>query len=273
MPRLRSVVPWLGVALAWLVVAMPGAHAADVHGDDDADRYVGTGGLVLPGSVGVTTQAEVADCLGCQWRLSSPCLRSGDGNPFSGTPTCLSVVRGCPDRAQLLRAWFQPPGGSWREIGLVCIGDGGPVTVVGLGSQVHEWITRGLPPQRLTFQPTRGAVTQLPVVFDSGQSSAGLHATLDLAGRSVALEATPTWRWEFGDGTRRETTDPGGAFPNLAVAHSFRVSRAYRVRMVTTWTARFTVEGLGPFPVTEPVSQSTLATIPVGEGRAVLAPR
>lgn len=259
--------------MVWLAIVAPGAHAADVHGDDEADRYVGTGGLILPRTVSTSTRAEVASCPDCQWRLTSPCVESDAGNPFSGTSTCLSVVRGCADMAELLRGWFRPPDGPWREIGLVCIREGGPVTVVGLQPRVHDRLLRMLPPPEVVFQPDAGAVAQLPVVFDSGQSAAGLSATVDLVGESVSLHATPVWRWDFGDGAAQSTTDHGGRYPHLDVSHVYRASRSYRVRMVTTWAAQFTVDGLGPFPVTEPVHQTAQVTVTVGEGRAVLAPR
>lgn len=251
----------------------PPTRAADIYGDDQADRYVGTGGLVLPGTVGSATRAEVAGCPGCQWRLSSPCLMSDSGNPFSGTPTCLSVVRGCPDVAQLLRAWFRPPSGPWREIGLVCIDEDGPVTVETLGIRVRDRLERAVPRQRPAYQPARGVVTQLPVVFDSGQSGGALRETFDLTGEQVLLEAVPSWRWEFGDGAALVTDDPGGGYPNMAVAHVYRATGDYRVSVETRWTAQFTVDGLGPFPVADPVRQTATLRVSIGEGRAVLATR
>lgn len=265
---------WIGAITAVLLVLVaPGVRAVDIHGDDDADRYVGTGGLLLPATVGVHERAEVAECLGCQWRLSSPCLESDAGNAFSGTPICLSVVRGCPNRSELLRAWFSPRGGPWREIGLVCIGPTGPVTVVDLGMQVRDDLSRSVPAQRLAFQPRRGVLTQLPVIFQSGQHAAGIDESLTLLGESIELRARPSWRWDFGDGTWLATRNPGGPYPNLGVAHPYRAAGSYRVQLRTTWSAEFTVGGIGPFPVVEPVTQTATVDLRVGEGRAVLTGR
>lgn len=256
-----------------LVLLAPPVWSADINGDDERDRYVGTGGLLLPGTVGTHERAEVASCLGCQWRLSSPCLESDAGNAFSGTPTCLSVVRGCPNGSALLRAWFSPSDGQWREIGLVCIGPSGPVTVVDLGTQVRDDLARSVPAQRVAFQPRRGVVTQLPVIFDSGQDADGIHEIMNLAGESIELRARPTWRWEFGDGAWLATRNPGAAYPNLDVAHPYRVAGSYRVQLRTTWSAEFTVDGIGPFPVVDPVTQTASVDLRVGEGRAVLTGR
>lgn len=266
---------WI-VALALVaacVLSTPPSHAADVHGDDEADRYVGTGGLLLPSTVASGTRAEVAGCQGCEWRLSSVCVASDAGNPFSGTPVCLSVVRGCPDMAQLLRAWFRPPSAAWREIGLVCIGKAGPQTVETLGRRVHDWLAREVPAQHGAFQPARGEVTQLPVVFDSGQQAGDLRLAFDVAGASVSLTASPRWHWDFGDGASVATDDPGGRYPHLAVAHVYRVAGDYRAQVETRWSARFTVDGLGPFAVSDPVRQSAIMRVSIGEGRAVLAAR
>jgi len=268
----RGLVVLLTAFVAALSWGAP-AHATDVYADDDSDRYVGTGGLVLPASVDVAIRTEVARCAGCQWRLSSPCQTSAAGTPFSGTPVCLSVVRGCPAMAEMLRAWFRPAGGPWREIGLVCVGVEGPVTVLDLGRQVRERLVTEVPPQRPSRQPAAGAVSQLPVVFDSGQPPQGVQDRLVLVGRAVVLDARPSWRWDFGDGAVLTTSDPGGAFPHLAVAHPYRAAGSYRVTLVTTWSATFEVDGLGPFPVADPVTQRAVVVVPVGEGRAVLAVR
>ncbi len=268
----RTVATLAAFVVAVAMVSAP-ASATDIHGDDDADRYVGTGGLVLPGGIAETTRREVASCQGCAWRLSSPCVTSDAGNPFSGTPTCMSVVRGCPQLAEHLRAWFRPENGPWRDLGMVCIGEGGPSTVVRLAVEVWDWMDTRLPRLRPGIQPPRGVVTQIPVVFDSGQSSAGVSTGVELGADTVQLDAMPEWHWEFGDGVRLTTDDAGGKYPDAGVTHAYRVPGNYRIRVVTTWSARFTVDGLGPFTVSEPVTQSATLTVDVGEGRAVLTTR
>jgi hypothetical protein len=116
-------------------------------------------------------------------------------------------------------------------------------------------------------------VTQLPVVFDSGQSGGAIRETFGLTGEQIVLEAVPSWRWEFGDGAALVTDDPGGAYPDMAVAHVYRAAGDYRVSIETRWTAQFTVDGLGPFPVADPVRQTATLRVSIGEGRAVLATR
>lgn len=197
------------MVVAWMPGAAP-AHASDVHGDDERDRYVGTGGLVLPASVDHGTRAMVAGCPDCHWRLATPCNRSSAGAPFDGRSPCLSTSRGCGLGRQLLRSWFQQGENAWREIGLVCMGEA-PITVADAGRDARERLVRNLAPPVVRRQPATGVVTQIPVIFDSGQHDGMLRADYDMAGERVTLTAMPTWRWEFGDGTVVTTVDPGDA--------------------------------------------------------------
>jgi hypothetical protein len=267
------------LAIIAVLLLVPPAHGAagvigtdtEVHGDDERDAYVGTGGLILPGTVDQETRSQVASCPGCQWRLSTPCEVPGIGTAFDGQPTCLSVVRGCPG-GRLLRSWFRGGGQPWREIGLVCVPPGGPVTVADVGRAAQGGFEQGIPALHPGFQPSQGILTQVPVVFASGQPAGARSWALDLLGREVTLSATPVWSWQFGDGATQVTVDPGGHYPHLAVAHVYRRAGDFRVACTATWSGTFVVDGLGPFPVAEPVRQTQVRRIAVGEGRALLAP-
>jgi hypothetical protein len=269
------VLPAVGLATSAAVPATS-IRMADVHGDDENDRYVGTGGLILPGTVDATTRQTVSGCTGCGWRLSTPCLRtpiaSTLGHAFDGESACMSVVRGCPSGRQLLRVWFLEPGRAWREMGLVCLGDSAPVTVRQAEQAVADRFAQGMPRLEPTFQPVRGIVAQLPVVFATGQAGGQHSHVFRLLGSEVRLDATPSWRWDFGDEASVSTADPGGTYPHMAVAHPYRRSGEFVVTVTTRWSATFVVDGLGPFPVTEPVIQRASLDLSVGEGRALLVP-
>lgn len=265
-----------GIAIAGLVVALVAlsgapALAADVHGDDGADRYVGTGGLILPGSVPDGTRRTVASCDGCEWRLSAPCVEPALGTPFGGQPACTSVTRGCP-HGELLRTWFRGPGSGWRDLGLICLGAGGPVTVSDVSQQVRDRVEESVPGLRPAAQPSTGVLAQLPVVFVSGQPGGAQSWEMSVAALRVELTATPRWVWSFGDGARLATEDPGRPHPVGGVSHAYRTPGARSVEVTAEWSASFTVAGLGPFPVREPVRQAAALALVVGEGRAVLTP-
>lgn len=256
-----------------VLVALSGApaHAADVHGDDGADRYVGTGGLILPGSVPDETRHRVASCGDCGWRLTTPCVEPSLGTPFSGQAACVSVTRGCP-HGELLRAWFHGPETGWQAIGLVCLGPGGPVTVSDVSQRVLDRVEQSVPPLRPSAQPSSGVLAQLPVVFVTGQPAGAQRWAMAVSGVRVELTASPRWVWSFGDGARLGTEDPGQRHPVGGVSHTYRASGTRTVDVTAEWSASFTAAGLGPFPVEEPVRQTATLGLVVGEGRAVLTP-
>jgi hypothetical protein len=262
-----------GLSMPMAAVAAPAAPAADVHGDDERDRYVGSGGLILPGGVDDDTRHEVSRCGGCGWRLTSPCLDAGLGNAFDGQSACLSVVRGCPGLRELLRAWTRPVGGQWHEVGLVCMERTTPITVEQVDRAVAARFSAEVAPLGPAGQPGRGVVTQLPVLFDSGQPAGPQRRVFRVLGESVTLTAWPSWTWDFGDGAAMDTTDPGGRFPHDAVSHVYRRAGEFVVHVDSRWTAEFTVDGLGPFPVSEDLAQRASLQVRVGEGRALLTPR
>ncbi len=262
------VAAWLAAVPAISSAALPAAApAVDVGGDDAEDRFVGTGGLILPSTF--PDRTEVAQCPGCHWRLVSPCVDPDAGQAFSGTSPCASVTRGCGDGRELLRVLVQAPGGPWRDLGVLCVGEAGPVTVTRVETEVGLRLTRMLPPPEPSSQPRRGIVTQIPVVFAAGQPAAWADGLVVLA-LPVTVRATPRWSWRFGDGATLDTADPGGPYPHVAVSHVYRRAGQLRVVLDTRWRATFTVDGLGPFDVRDEVWQQAGLPLGVGEGRALL---
>ena len=252
-----------------LTVLLPTrAWAADVHGDDAGDRYVGTGGVILPASVGETERRAAADCADCAWRLSTPCVATVLGNAF-GDP-CGSVVRGCPG-GELLRAWRREGAAPWRDIGLVCLADGPPLTVEKASRAAHDAIARQVPALAPAHQPRQGVLVQLPTAFATGQDAGPHRWAADIVGSTLGITATPTWLWVFGDGATLAADRAGGPFPS-DIVHVYRRAGRPTVTVTTTWSATFTVDGLGPFPVAEPVRQTVQLAMAVGEGRALLTP-
>jgi hypothetical protein len=185
---------------------------------------------------------------------------------------CTSVVRGCP-QGQLLRTWFATGGGPWTDLGVACFADGGPVTIRDLATRAWAAFSADLPRVRLRAEPARGVLAQLPVVLSSGQPAGDFTAAYRLLGQDVDLRATPHWLWAFGDGATLATDLPGGGYPDLSVAHPYRRAGTFPITVTVTWSARFSLAGLGEFDVTEPVRQEAAMEVEVGLGRAVLAVR
>lgn len=255
------------VRLATSPAAAAGAAAVpaepDVGGDDGADRYVGTGSVLLPGSFGSGERASAASCEGCRWRLTTTCLRDIDGG-------CSGTVGLCPPGEEHLRFWLSRPGSGWVRLGAGCIGPGGPMPMDRVAEVVADRFVRDLPAVDPAAQPSRGAVARIPVVFRSGQPRRWPARTYDLLGSAVTVRAQPLWTWRFDDGASLRTRSPGARWPDADVSHAYGEAGAYEVDVTTRWTATFTVDGLGPFDVEQPVSQDGRLLVRVGEGRAVL---
>lgn len=261
--------------LASLVVAPAASLAASVAGadvaaDDDRDAIVGSGGLVLPAAAAEATRREVAGCRGCAWRLTSPCVEAPLGNSFEGQAACLSVTRGCQG-GSLRRTWFRPTNQPWQDLGLMCMRDD-PVTVESVGESVRQELVRHLPSLSVNRLPRTGIMTGLPTVFSSGQPAGVQRFDWRIAGRRVAVAASPTWEWRFPDGSSLTTGDPGRLDPQGTVRHVFRRAGPATVTCATRWTGEYTVDGLGPFPIPGSVTQEIAMAVPVGEGRALLTP-
>ena len=237
----------------------------DVIGDDERDRYVGTGGLILPGSVDEDTRVRVAGCRDCRWRLADPCADADSA--------CMSVVRGCPRGQRLLRAWISEDRGlTWVDLGVVCIPPAGLVTVAQVEAAIHDQFEAELPPTSIRFQPTSGVLPYLPVIFQSGQPKHLPPIVSTIADRIVVLMPTAQWSWRFGDGAGLTTDQPGAPYPDFSVSHTYGRDGRFPVELTTTWSATFTIDDLGPFTVSHVITQQEKTSVSVGQGRAVLVP-
>ena len=269
----RGACAWMaaGVAvIALLVSPSPQATAVSVDGDDAAETIVGRGGLILPSQVDEATRAQVASCPDCLWRMASPCAAAPLGNAFDGSPTCLSVTRGCTG-GSLRRTWFREGQAPWQDVGLVCLRDD-PVTVEEIGARVGERLVQRLPPLAVSHLPRQGIVTGLATVFSTGQPVGPQAFRWRLQGQEVEVQVTPSWTWTFPSGRQGPVTDPGVLTPGGPIREVFRHPGLADVGCSTTWTGHYRVGGLGPFPIPTPVVQEATARVSVGEGRALLTP-
>lgn len=249
------------------VHAMSPRTEVDIGADDERDEYVGTGALLLPTGASAAERSAAATCRDCRWRFTTPCASIDAGRPFDGQAPCRSVSRGCVAGDRLLRPWLRVGSAPWRQLGVVCVGPAGPVTVASMGARVREALRTRLPALSPTHQPARGIVTQLPVLFDSGQGRGVVDWEPTLAGRRVSVRAQAGWTWSFGDGTAQR----GAGADAARVAHTYRRAAPVTAEVSARWEAQFSVDGLGPFPVDDPIVQSAMVPMSIGEGRALLS--
>ena len=238
---------------------------ADVVGDDNTDQYIGTGALVLPSTSADSDQHTAITCADCSWRITPPCWTATTSKP------CTSVVGHCPSGAKLRRLWFTRGDGHWRDLGVLCLGPEGVLTLAELEDWTVEQFIQGLPSLNPAAQPSQGVLPRIPVGFRSRQPKFPPR-NYTLAGHRIRLTPIPSWTWRFGDGHRLTTDDPGAKYPNLSVAHAYPNAGPRSVRVRTHWTATYTVDGEGPFEVAQAIHQDARLLVEVGQARAVLTP-
>lgn len=254
----------LALVALWLVIALaPPASAIDVVVEED--RYVGSHAIIVPASVDATTRAQLSKCSECSWRFVAPCIEDPDAAPGG----CTSVVRGCPAGRELLRVWFAQRPDPWEDRGLVCITESDIVPVARVGAEVRERFERRVPGPAPSCEPPAGAVTQIPLVCTSGLVGGRPAWNESLLGVDVRIEAVPVWIWQFDPGVVLRTTSPGGTYPDMSVSHTYRTAGERMITVTTEWQARYTADGLGPFPL--PVIRHEAGVgVRIGQARSVL---
>ena len=237
-----------------------------VSGDDTADSI--RGDLLIPaatfrGEPGVRQAAS--DCPGCVWELLPDCRDAIDSN-------CLGSVATCPSRQNRFEIrLLRPTDTAFERVGSVCLGPGTPRTPSQLSALLVDDFEELLPRQAISFQPAAGGLVNEATLFAAGQPDRFGPADVSLGPFDVRVTATAYFAWDFGDGDILQTSQPGGAWPDDSVSHTFTQTGQRPVELTTRWVGEFTVDGFGPYPVAGgPVTQSSSVTVPVREARARL---
>lgn len=253
------------VVLALLVSST--VHAAPAS--ESGVLFSGRGGVVLPRTVGEAERKEAAECAGCEWRMTTVCVEEAESDAIAASEPCASVSKGCPQMQRTARIWRRPASGTWRDLGVSCVGD--PVTIADVETEVRTAIRRALPALRPTAQPSTGLVTQMPAYFDSGQRPGRVDISVELRGLPVFGSGIGTWTWDFGDAGAVTTAHPGCRYPCAGVVHTYRSAGTKQAIVTARWGGEFWVDGLGPFALSQAVKDSARLDVTVGEGRALLS--
>lgn len=239
--------------------------AAEWH--SDGRSWSGIGSVVVPGAghVGSHTAGH-SGCDGCRWSVIPAC--AGPVGMICGAMT----VAFCGPSA----GWFYTLfAASARDdptvVATSCIGpDQRPVSSAEIDREVHQQIQAHAPPLRPRYQPTGHAITQLPTVFATGQPRA-FEESDTILGFELHLVAHAHWHWNWGDGSNVDTRQPGGSWPDMSLAHTYRQAGSVRATVAADWDASYSVSG-GESLVVDgpPVSQAAGISIRVRQARAVL---
>lgn len=257
--------------LAFSAAAMPELVAradTSVVGDDEQDAYVGTGGLLLPGSFSGShhTRVRVATCKGCHWRYTIHCQYGADG-------LCQHAVATCPQGKVRYRVWFAEMGQMPTVVGTVCWGVTEPLTRTDLESVIRNSQLRRVPPLAAGMNPPGKTFTSVPVIVFSGQPIIHRPPDMRIAGFRVQVKAQCRWRWAWGDGQAEWRAIPGAPYPRRDITHQYRAAGSYVVKVRSHWSAKYTVTGIGTFDVGgEQIHQDQSLKLTVVSARTLLTP-
>jgi len=243
------------------ILATATAAFADtgVVGDDESDSYVGTGALLLARTWTGTSRdrAVLSRCAGCRWVVVRSCRGDHALCHWEQLPAC-------PAGTVRFDVSFAASATSALNFkGTTCIGAGGPPTAKRVSEQVHQIAVARLP----NLAPRHLAAVAVTGTSSTVTSGAPTAVTFDLRvlGQPVQIKATALIAWNWSDGISMHTSLP-------AVTRTW--SRPGRVVGTTraSWSARYTVDGLGPFAVAQKIHQEADTSVLVLRARAVLVP-
>lgn len=252
-----------GLLLSSVGFSAPGVSAnPDVFANQDQVRYEGNGGLILPPSVNTGIRNEVIRCRGCGWKLTAACVPGAD-------QYCDAGIRGCPGLIDHMRVWFKPPGGDWKEVDRICLTNYEVTTVTDLETRIADNFARYVPAQAPRCWPAQGAVTNLPLICQSGQSREAVSWSIAIAGFNVAITTVPSWMWDF-DGSIFYSSNTGGPYPNKDISHTFSKVGLKAINVTTRWSGNFRVDSLESVAIDRDLLQRSTFGVTIGQAKARL---
>ena len=257
-----ALVTALFCALA--LTSLPSSADPSVTGDDATDEYIGTDSILLSRQFDgeASSRRAAADCDGCRWRVTVLCpsdiaLLEADPaaaivNPHPCTADTRSV---CPKGTRRLNIYFTAHEDTpLRRIGTGCFGGAGPVKT----TTVHSWVRDAqhakLPPASVRMSPTR-VLARMSAQAEIGPT--GRHRWhMSVNGHRLVIDARARWHVDWGDGSSTDSQ-------SNRVSHRWQARGQRTVVATVAWTARYWVDGDGPWPVPERLTQTSRTRINV----------
>jgi len=237
----------------------PAAADPTVTGDDDTDSYRGVGAVLLSRtwSGEPTERSRSATCHGCRWSFRSSCRTHGMGCSSGSWPSCPPGTA----RFDMLRSdSFSDP---LRYRGTVCLGPGGPATPGHIAAVLRDTTVASLGPLRprlLSAAAVQGQLTQVSVGVP-----ARVTFPMVVAGVRVEVTAAGRFTWQWPERSAAASKGP-------VASHTWLSSGPVRVGVSAVWTATFSLDDLGPFPVEQTITQQGSIDLRVHRAQRVLVP-
>ena len=113
-----------------------------------------------------------------------------------------------------------------------------PVVKLSLSDQLAQLI----PVKDIFHQPALSALVQVPVNFWT-TTPPTFKTSVVMLGVPITVYLSPTYLWNFGDGTKLSTTSRGAAFPNQSITHIYTRAGSYAASLQITWGGTWQASG------------------------------
>ena len=113
-----------------------------------------------------------------------------------------------------------------------------PVVKLSLSDQLAQLI----PVKDIFHQPATSALVQVPVNFWT-TTPPTFKTSVVMLGVPITVYLSPTYLWDFGDGTKLSTTSRGAAFPNQSITHIYTRAGSYAASLQITWGGTWQASG------------------------------
>lgn len=116
------------------------------------------------------------------------------------------------------------------------------------GPSLADRLTQLIPSKAIHLQPSGGVLVGVPANFWSDTSNR-FQANVLILGVPVSVNLTPTFEWDFGDGSIPFTTSlTGAAYPRGEIAHTYHRAGSYQATLTVSWAGTWSSDG-ATFPV------------------------
>jgi hypothetical protein len=113
-----------------------------------------------------------------------------------------------------------------------------PVVKLSLSDQLAQLI----PMKEIHHQPASSALVQVPVNFWT-TTPPHFKTSVVMLGVPITVYLSPTYLWDFGDGTELSSTTRGAPFPNQSITHTYTRTGSYAASLQITWGGTWKASG------------------------------
>jgi hypothetical protein len=108
-----------------------------------------------------------------------------------------------------------------------------------LGDRLIELVPTG----GVSYQPSFQPLVNVPVYFWCDLPPV-FNTKVKIIGETIDVVMRPGFTWSYGDGSFESTTDPGAAYPDGKITHTYSKPGTYLVTLVTSWNGTFAHNGV-----------------------------